>query len=671
MSSADAAAIAARATMAHDIFSDAAHAALLDAPPAWVLAAEATLPEPTGAFEKIPPEILQTMLSFLPSSDLANFAATASWPPLRGAVAEAVDRLGLALPARRLGESWPCALKRAELRHRSRSYAPLSAGFTSAAWISAEARATFVQLQNCYVRWRPEPPLPRARAVAVSCGSLHSVVLLEDSTVIRLEQPRHNQAWDNETRPCKWSVIWPAAAAGEERIVSVDCGAFHTLFVGEHGGLWSHGSNQSGQLGAGQIIACVAPLRVDLFHKALQASGGGHHSLVLTHSGGILSFGHGSSGQLGLGDTSLRRLPCRVPIPGGEVAVAVAAGGDFSLVLTETGELFGFGSLNYGVLGPPPPSMAGVQKLPARLPMPALVTQVAAGYDHALAVTASGQVLSWGSAGYPSDVFASSAGGAAAAATQTQGVPTESLGNDDAVNQGANLAPSPPPSGISTPMHAAQSVPVAQLGNGPGASALASRFGQLARPIPSPDEPRQFAGNLAFSSVPAPATALGPCALVAAGSFCSIGIALEADGAAADSAAADSVAAAAPRDADRSEDRPGAVDVADLQAAEAALRDGKEMDTAGDAMAAIDSVAAMTAVDAAVERAIRRAVAEKKWRRLGRAGIEEEEEALRGARDTWLRHQQERVEPVEGDAGGGKMLQRLKPRVLVLASAPP
>ena len=83
----------------------------------------------------------------------------------------------------------------------------------------------------------------------------------------------------------------------------------------------------------------------------MQASGGGYHSLVLTQSGSVVSFGHNGSGQLGLGDQTARSTPCAVPLPGGEVACAVSAGGEHSLILTERGDVLGCGACALGALG--------------------------------------------------------------------------------------------------------------------------------------------------------------------------------------------------------------------------------------------------------------------------------------------------------------------------------
>ena len=374
----------------------------------------------------------------LPSGALAAASATSRWlcdATRRGAV-EAVQRHGVRLPARRLGEGWPCVVKRAERRAASRAAGRLSAGFSTGAWLASDGTPHFVKLHPSedLARWRPQPALPRAKAKGVACGSTHVIVLLDDCSVVILETPapEHNAEASNA---CKWRLLRgayttpssssspPSAEADasqphapHERSVAVAAGAWHSFIVGEKGGLWACGRDVSGQLGIGSDAFIRAgrledgllpedchvtePTRVATHNRALQASGGGHHSLVLTHSGGVLSFGHNGSGQLGLGDQTTRSTPSAVPMPGGEVACAVAAGGEHSLVLTERGEVYGFGSSIYGALGRP--AEANVQKLPCRVPLGLhgmSIRMIAAGYDHALALAADGTVLSWGSIG--------------------------------------------------------------------------------------------------------------------------------------------------------------------------------------------------------------------------------------------------------------------------------
>ena len=78
-------------------------------------------------------------------------------------------------------------------------------------------------------------------------------------------------------------------------------------------------------------------------------------------------------------------------------ATRVAAGGEHSLAVTSTGQLYAFGSNGYGQLG----SAANVEPnpTPALVTLPGAtgpVTEVAAGAEHSLAVTSTGQLYAFG-----------------------------------------------------------------------------------------------------------------------------------------------------------------------------------------------------------------------------------------------------------------------------------
>ena len=74
-------------------------------------------------------------------------------------------------------------------------------------------------------------------------------------------------------------------------------------------------------------------------------------------SGGtLLSFGYNYFGQLGSAtndkSSTANPTPASVTLPGESGTVTqVAAGGDFSLAVTSSGQLYGFGDNQYGQLG--------------------------------------------------------------------------------------------------------------------------------------------------------------------------------------------------------------------------------------------------------------------------------------------------------------------------------
>ena len=136
-----------------------------------------------------------------------------------------------------------------------------------------------------------------------------------------------------------------------------------------------------------------------------QLAGGTGHSLVVTSSGQLYGFGDNPYGQLGNatnnGTTTPNPTPTLVTLPGqiGTV-VQIAAGAYHSLVVTSSGQLYAFGHNEYGQLGnatnngtTTPNPTPTLVELPGQI---GPVTQVAAGVGHSLAATASGQLYAFG-----------------------------------------------------------------------------------------------------------------------------------------------------------------------------------------------------------------------------------------------------------------------------------
>ena len=112
---------------------------------------------------------------------------------------------------------------------------------------------------------------------------------------------------------------------------------------------------------------------------------------MLSQAGAVDAFGCNQGGRLGVGAAGERGergeddlvAPRRVEL--GEAAVQVAAGGDFSVVLTESGSVLDLGgsglhlAAEISLGGPAPaPAIPSVRGLPPSL----RICAVSAGYDH-------------------------------------------------------------------------------------------------------------------------------------------------------------------------------------------------------------------------------------------------------------------------------------------------
>lgn len=228
--------------------------------------------------------------------------------------------------------------------------------------------------------------LPK-RAVGVAAGWSFSVVLIENGQIYAC-------GLDEDCLPTVRNGIagvGPTPIPSLQRIVVISAGAAHALAVDEHGSAWSWGCSVDGQLGR---AGGSRPAVVELPERCALVAAGAVHSLFATaDTGSVFAAGHGGSGRLGLGDQGDRRLATKVPHLAN--VVSIAAGKFHSLAVVRSIDVYAFGDNSYGQLG----LGDDLDRLiPTRvLGLPDLsVKQVAAGGAHSLVLLETGEVWGFG-----------------------------------------------------------------------------------------------------------------------------------------------------------------------------------------------------------------------------------------------------------------------------------
>jgi len=197
-----------------------------------------------------------------------------------------------------------------------------------------------------------------------------------------------------------------------EKVAGASAGSGHTLFWTMDGKAYSCGDGNGGRLGLpgydnDDDSICIAPALIDgplVGKKVIGASAGSEHSLIWTEDGAVYSFGSDGNGVLGHGgEEYLERLPR--PIEGplvGKKVVGVSVGSFHSIVWTEDGEAYSFGCGMRGKLG-----NGGYGDEEDTMYVPTLVDGAligkkvigaSAGAQHTLVWTEEGGVFSFGAA---------------------------------------------------------------------------------------------------------------------------------------------------------------------------------------------------------------------------------------------------------------------------------
>ena len=166
------------------------------------------------------------------------------------------------------------------------------------------------------------------------------------------------------------------------------------------------GNNASGQLGDGTANNSSVPKTVNaigaLAGKTVVATAcGSSHSLALFSDGTVAAWGGNSYGQLGNNSTSASPIPVAVNPGGvlaGKIVTAIAAGEQHSLALCSDGTLAAWGSNSYGELGD---NSTTTRTMPVLVDLSGVlqgkaVVAVAAGSYYSLALCADGTIAAWG-----------------------------------------------------------------------------------------------------------------------------------------------------------------------------------------------------------------------------------------------------------------------------------
>jgi len=161
------------------------------------------------------------------------------------------------------------------------------------------------------------------------------------------------------------------------------------------------GSNKYGQLGTGSEGSTVfAPQSISLPRTPIKkVVAGGNHTLILTEKGDVYAFGHGEFGQLGCKKESNAAKPVPVTWPSKKVKIeCVSAGLEHTVAVSAIGELWTWGWGDYGKLGhgdvmfhysPKKISFKNEESPPE-------FKTAAAGYMHTLAVSSKGAIWAFG-----------------------------------------------------------------------------------------------------------------------------------------------------------------------------------------------------------------------------------------------------------------------------------
>lgn len=225
------------------------------------------------------------------------------------------------------------------------------------------------------------------RAVAIAAGYHNNLVLTAAGDVWSWGWGAHGQLGTGDAADREAPVVIEELSG--LRVVRLACGDRHSFAVTADGRVFAWGSNEFGQLGTARRGAtllspeCVTSL-AGLVVVGL--SSGDRHSAAVTNVGAVYTWGCGVDGQCGHGDYRDVPRPRVVAALAGVTVASVHCGHNFTLAVSDKGEVYAWGNNTYGQLG----TGGGAKSAaPLRVAAPggARVALVACAHFHCVMVT--------------------------------------------------------------------------------------------------------------------------------------------------------------------------------------------------------------------------------------------------------------------------------------------
>jgi len=191
-------------------------------------------------------------------------------------------------------------------------------------------------------------------------------------------------------------VSGPAATSWS----AVAAGASFSLALTSAKLLYGWGQNTSGQVGIGTLttvsspVAAVGPSAAQSW-KQIAATPDSYTTLAIKSDGTLWAWGYNGSGQLGNLSTTTVLSPVLVSGPAGASWSIVAAGTNHSLGITTTGQLYGWGFNAAGQLGNLSTTNVSSPVLVSG-PAGASWSTISGGESHSVGITTAGRLYTWG-----------------------------------------------------------------------------------------------------------------------------------------------------------------------------------------------------------------------------------------------------------------------------------
>ncbi|XP_050428032.1 E3 ubiquitin-protein ligase HERC2 [Adelges cooleyi] len=235
------------------------------------------------------------------------------------------------------------------------------------------------------------------KTVAVHSGGKHAMALSFDGKVLSWGDGEDGKLGHGDTNTLDTPKIIEALLA--KRIFYIACGSAHSAAITSDGKLYTWGQGQYGRLGHGdEVSQCTPKLVKELVGKTIvQVACGSRdaQTLALDYDGNVYSWGDGDFGKLGRGGSNGCCTPQQVYRLIGHKVIQIECGAQFSVALTASGQVWTWGKGDYYRLGLGNDEHVRRPTLVNQLKL-ITIDHIAVGTLHCIAVSTQGEVYCWG-----------------------------------------------------------------------------------------------------------------------------------------------------------------------------------------------------------------------------------------------------------------------------------
>lgn len=246
-------------------------------------------------------------------------------------------------------------------------------------------------------------------AELVACGEYHTCAVTLSGDLYTWGDGTHNfglLGHGNEIS--HWTPKKVSGMMEGMHVSCISCGPWHTAAVTSSGQLFTFGDGAFGVLGHGDRSSTSMPREVEALRgqRTVRASCGVWHTAAVVEvaaelfisgsssTGKLFTWGDGEKWQLGHGDKEPRLVPSCVVVLDSSSFCQVACGHSITIALTASGQVYTMGSADYGQLGCP-----GVGKFPTCVEgkiRNSFIEQIACGSHHVAVLSSKAEVFTWG-----------------------------------------------------------------------------------------------------------------------------------------------------------------------------------------------------------------------------------------------------------------------------------